>query len=467
MGLEPGTEDEWAPTVGMDPPGSPSPQPDPGVDAATASVLAQRWLDEARGSGPTPAGTAWGDPAAAGTAWGGPAAAGAAWGSQPAVGTESPAAGLQPPQTRPRRRRRGLVITIAAAVAVVVGAGVLVAVHPWAHPPVLKPAGLAVKSVPNTSGTAASIELTWSGPATGPLPDEYLVLRDGRQVGTLRGTVTSYADAGLVPNTSYRFQVIAVRGGKQSPVSATLVAHTLPLQPTGLAVKGETTSSLVISWLGPAAGPPPGQYEILRNGAVDTTVPGSVTRYTDKGLAPDTAYSYQVIALTGKEQSPASASLSSAHTTKPPLSAAVLNWSGTVTETATEIDPPWPGFKTQPGSSAQDDWTITPNCSSGPCDATLTGSADAWPITTKLTRSGTTYSGTAQLGSGAFYCATQSQTSSGTVSVTITVNSAATETGEWTATSFSGTESIYSPAAYSCEANTVYFSVKGVLTNTN
>jgi hypothetical protein len=131
-----------------------------------------------------------------------------------------------------------------------------------------------------------------------------------------------------------------------------------------------------------------------------------------------------------------------------------------VTETTTSINPPWPSFKTQPGSSAQDTWTITPNCSSGPCDATISGTADAWDINTKLTRSGTTYTGTANLSSDAFYCASKSQTSSGTVSITITVKSAETESGAWTATSFSGSETLYSPAAYSCEANTVEFAVK-------
>ena len=390
----------------------------------------------------------------------GPTTAGDGPGGYAAV-AESSAAGPQRAQARPRRRRRGLIITTAAAAAVVVGAGVLIAVHPWVHPPVLKPVGLIVRSdTMAASGTADTMELAWSGPATGPLPDEYEVFRGGRQVGTVRGTETRYTGQGLAPNTAYGFQVIAVRGGKQSPASATLTVHTPPLQPTGLTAKGATTSSLVISWQGPAAGPPPGQYEILRDGAKDTTVPGSTTSYTDTGLAPDTAYSYQVIALTGSERSPASAALSSPRTTKPPLSAAVLNWSGTVTETATEIDPPWPGFKTQPGSSTQDDWTITPNCSSGPCDATVNGTADAWGITTKLTRSGTTYSGTANLANGAFYCATQSQTSGGSVTITITVKSAATQSGVWTATSFSGSESIYSPAAYSCESNTVYFSIK-------
>ena len=37
---------------------------------------------------------------------------------------------------------------------------------------------------------------------------------------------------------------------------------------------------------------------------------------------------------------------------------------------------------------------------------------------------------------------------------------AATESGVWTATSFSGDETLYSPASDGCEANTISFTVK-------
>jgi hypothetical protein len=65
------------------------------------------------------------------------------------------------------------------------------------------------------------VEIAWSGPATGPLPDEYEIFRDGSQVGTVLGTETRYTEGGLAPEMSYGFQVIAVRGGQPSPASAT------------------------------------------------------------------------------------------------------------------------------------------------------------------------------------------------------------------------------------------------------
>ena len=358
----------------------------------------------------------------------------------------------------PSRRLRALIIAMLAAIVVVAAVGVLL-VHPWIHPPVLKPTGLAVAA--SGPGATNSVEINWSGPATGPLPDTYEILRNDAQIATVPGTATSYADDGLTPSTSYRYQVIAVRGGKQSPASATLGAQTSPLQPTGLAVKGTTTSSLVIAWSGPSDGPSPDQYEVLRNGAKIATVPGSATSYTDRNLAPDTAYGYQVIAVTGGKQSRASAA--SAHTASPPLSTAVLDWSGQVTENVLSVNPAEPGWDFHPGSTVRNIWTISPDCSSGPCDATLAGAVDNSTFTAHLTRSGTTYTGTAPV--KAFdYCDVKTDLVTATISLSITVKTADTQGMRWTANSFSGSETVYVPVYtlpdYSCYASTAQFDVK-------
>jgi hypothetical protein len=356
-------DEERAPDEGIGPPVPPASQrePEDGSEAVPATVTVPRLANKARDSCQQVTADAVG--------------------SQADGDTEPPAEDppAQPSQKRPRRRRRALIITTTATVAVVVGASALLAAHPWIHPPVLKPAGLAVESgTTDGSGTADNVEITWSAPATGPLPDDYEIFRDGTQIGTVLGTETSYTDDGLTPNTSYGFQVIAVRGGKQSPASATLTA---------------------------------------------------------------------------------------AHTTKPPLSAAVLNWSGLVTEKMTSVNPAEPGWSFQPGSSKQDTWIISPDCSSGPCNATLAGAYDGYPFTTKLTRSGTTYTGTTEL-KNYYYCDVQSDQYSGTLTINITVNSADTQASMWTATSFSGYETVslptvyYSPAAWTCDAATGQLDVK-------
>lgn len=86
----------------------------------------------------------------------------------------------------------------------------------------LRPGGLAVGR-----STANAIMFRWARPATGPLPDKYLILSDGKVTGTVAGTVTSYRQAGLTPASTYRYRVVAVRGDKRSPRSASLAVSTL------------------------------------------------------------------------------------------------------------------------------------------------------------------------------------------------------------------------------------------------
>jgi chitodextrinase len=354
----------------------------------------------------------------------------------------------------------------ATAVAAASACAVLV-VHPWAHPPVLKPTGLSVAfDGANGSGTTDNVKIVWAGPVAGPLPDEYEVLRNGNRVATVPGRRTSFTDESLVPNRSYGYQVVAARGGKQSPASATLTAETAPLQPTSLAVRGQTISSLEIAWANPQPLFPPETYEILRNGTQVGTVPGYTTTYSDRDLAPDTAYTYQVIAVTGSVQSEASVTLSSARTARPPLTAAVLTGTATVTEKMTSISPADSSWNDQPGASWTDTWTFSSNCAAGHCDtATLdallavdtSGSGSDFKM--KLTRSGTTYSGTAQIKDAA-YCLNSSEEITGTLTTKIKVTAAATQGTTWTATSFSGESTLYTPAEYTCGAETVTANVR-------
>lgn len=144
----------------------------------------------------------------------------------PSAAVASPAppgrAAQDPGAAAPRRRRRWPVVTAAAvAVAAALAAG-LVVWAPWTQPPVLRPAGLAAGPA-----TANSISFRWSPPATGPLPDKYLILTDGRAAGSVAGTITSYRQAGLTPASTYQYRVVAVRGGERSPQSAALPVSTI------------------------------------------------------------------------------------------------------------------------------------------------------------------------------------------------------------------------------------------------
>jgi len=356
------------------------------------------------------------------------------------------------------RRRRGLIIALVACVAVAGGGGALLAVHPWAHPPVLQPIGLAVDAA-----SISSLTIDWSKPATGPLPDRYEILRDGQVVTTVPGTATKYTDDGLAAGRPYNYQLIAVRGGKESSVSQSLTGDTAPpvLRPTGLAITGRTKSSLAISWSNPASGPSPDSYEIVRDGTViDANLAGTAMSFTDQELSPDTSYRYQVIAVRDGVQSPGSVAVKG-QTVKPPLSAATLEWNNSVTYKMTSLYPADPNWNHQPGNSWQDLWTISPKCSSGACDATLAGNYEGNAFTSTLIRSGTTYSGTAVVKNYA-YCQTQSDHLNGTLTIKITAESAGPHGTDWVVTSFSGDATMYTPpdAQGVCYDDTAQLTVK-------
>jgi len=109
---------------------------------------------------------------------------------------------------------------------------------------VLRPAGLTT-----SSATASSVAFSWSGPATGPAPDSYLIIEDGQAVGSVPGTTTTYQAAGLAPATSYQFQVQAVRGGTRSPRSSVLTASTTVPPVSDAVLTGPFTAySKVVRW---------------------------------------------------------------------------------------------------------------------------------------------------------------------------------------------------------------------------
>jgi len=151
-----------------------------------------------------------------------PAAPGYPPGAQGPFPGYGPPAGQVPATQPPRRRRRWPVITLGAVVVVAALAAGLVIWAPWTPPPVLRPTGLAAGPT-----TANSISFRWSPPLRGPLPDKYLILSGGGVAGSVAGTVTSYRQAGLTPAATYQYSVVAVRGGKRSPPSATLAVRTL------------------------------------------------------------------------------------------------------------------------------------------------------------------------------------------------------------------------------------------------
>jgi hypothetical protein len=133
------------------------------------------------------------------------------------------------------------VIAVAAVVVLGLLAGLLIWA-PWKSPPLLRPTGL-------TAGpsTTSSVMFRWSRPATGPQPDRYVILHDGRVAGSVPGSVTSYRSTGLPPATAYRYRVAAERGGKRSAPSAVIVVTTATPPVSAARLQGQWTVGIKLT----------------------------------------------------------------------------------------------------------------------------------------------------------------------------------------------------------------------------
>jgi len=120
--------------------------------------------------------------------------------------------------------RRRLLISSAATIFLLFAVAILlVTAPPWRHPPVLQPLGLTA-----TTRNAGTVILKWNNPLTGPEPDSYQILREWALIATIPGTTREYLGTGLALFTSYKFQLVAVRGGIRSPRSKPVLVAIAP-----------------------------------------------------------------------------------------------------------------------------------------------------------------------------------------------------------------------------------------------
>jgi len=211
------------------------------------------------------------------------------------------------------------------------------------------------------------------------------------------------------------------------------------LRPTGLAAGIPTTSSVAFHWARPATGPPPDRYQVLHDGKVIGSVPGTVTSYRVAGLAPDTAYQYRVAAVRGGKRSALSAALV-VHTSIPPLSAARLQGAWTVHLKIVRGASSLTGHK-----NWEESWLASPGCPTGPCDVRISGSLNGHTFSTTLSRAGAAYRGTVvgnvfPCGSGSSSFAVRS-----TAKIKLSVVTARVDGGAWIASSWAGTMAVKSP----------------------
>jgi hypothetical protein len=216
------------------------------------------------------------------------------------------------------------------------------------------------------------------------------------------------------------------------------------LRPGSLLANAATTSSVAFSWSSPRTGPLPDRYLIFQDGDEIGSVPGTVTSYSGKGLAPATTYDYRVAAVRDGQRS-ARSPVIAVTTVTPPVSAAVLFGPWTVSYTGLR----WSGFTSAP-TLTTDIWTFGPDCTTELCSVTLSGQIQGLPFTAVLHRSGAVYTGTAPDNN---YTKCNSTPAAGSLTLKIQVSHAEAIGTLWEAASWAGTMAFHSPATANCTAS--------------
>jgi chitodextrinase len=224
----------------------------------------------------------------------------------------------------------------------------------------------------------------------------------------------------------------------------------VPTAPGSVRTQSATATSVLVRWSPSTSGPTVDAYVIQRDGTQVGFIPGTVTSYQDKGLAPATTYRYVVLAVSGGHRSVPSSMLV-VTTLTPPLSAARLQGSWIVDSKVIKSD----GGSLTVGTTETDTWQSAPKCPEGPCDVAVSGDFGNHPFAVTLTRAGAVYTGTAK--AHLTHCGASKVSVQNTVTVQLTVNKAGVDNRAWSASSWVGTMTISAPytsagAGYYCPA---------------
>jgi len=144
-----------------------------------------------------------------------------------------------------------------------------------------------------TAASSAQVNLTWDA-VNGA--EGYKIYRDGTLLKTVSKTVTTLADTGLTPNTSYCYSVTATdSAGNESNKSGQVCAITAskPDPPANVNATAASPTQINLTWSAVAVAE---VYKIYRDGTLLKSVSKTVTTLADTGLTPNTSYCYSVTA---------------------------------------------------------------------------------------------------------------------------------------------------------------------------
>jgi fibronectin type 3 domain-containing protein len=160
------------------------------------------------------------------------------------------------------------------------------------------PANLTV-----TPASGTELDLAWNEPYSTVSNYDVLELKNGsyQQIAQVPGTMTSDNVTGLLENTTYSFEVIAVNSaGSSAPTSP--VSGTTPYPPadvSNLVASNINSSGVTLTWQNNATNAT--SIRLTRQLESDNsqyvgTLTSTTTTYTDSGLLPGRAYDYEIAA---------------------------------------------------------------------------------------------------------------------------------------------------------------------------
>jgi hypothetical protein len=313
-----------------------------------------------------------------------------------------------------------------ASVVVVVVVGLIAGVVAWSPWKPNPPA-----NVHATSPTATSALVSWQA-ASGLIagPSSYLVERDGRQVGSVPASATSWTDHGLTPGVTYRYSVVAAGLGNSVP-SVTATVTTITPSPVGLTARA-THTTVALHWSPSRLGPAPDHYVVSNGTTVVATLPGATTSYMDKGLTPGASFQYTIVAQWGGYFSGPSPAADGA-VVSAPLSASVP----VHVNTTSSPGPSWGPIVVD--YHWDDTWNAMPSCTPGDCTMKVVISiapSDTYqytPFPVTLDPSGAGYSGTAEAQVTGCKTAQQVIPETDTITLSLTPVKGKVDNGAWTA----------------------------------
>jgi uncharacterized repeat protein (TIGR03806 family) len=160
-----------------------------------------------------------------------------------------------------------------------------------------------------TAQSISEIRIDWTASVDqgGGALAGYRIYRNGSSSVLATVTGTTFTDSGLTASTAYSYQVRAFDNAATPNVSAlstpaatatTLADTTAPSVPGMVAAAAQSSTAIQVTWLASTDNVAVAGYRIYRNGSsTSLATVTSGTTYDDTGLAPNTAYSYQVRAF--------------------------------------------------------------------------------------------------------------------------------------------------------------------------